>query len=61
MKHSLFHSALLFFFAGTVVLECYGILRHDYTVSDLILEYVALKYRVAILAFLCFHFLIEYR
>ena len=60
MKHSWFQYVLGFFFVVTVILEIYGILRHEYTISDLILENVKMKWRVAILAFLCYHFLVEY-
>jgi hypothetical protein len=60
MKHHVFYGVLLFFFAGTVLLELYGIFWHDYTLSDMILEMPA-KFRAAILGFLVYHFLVEYR
>ena len=44
----------------TVVLELYGIFQHDYTISDFILEHVRMRWRVAIAAWLVFHFIFEY-
>lgn len=60
MKHLGFYYVLVFFFVVTVILELYGVFFHDYTISDFIITNVKMKWRVAILAFLCYHFLIEY-
>jgi hypothetical protein len=61
MKHIWFYYCLIFFFTVTVFLEIYGVLLHDYTLSDFIITNIKIKYRIAILAFLCYHFLVEYK
>lgn len=60
MKHLWFRHILVAFFLITVALEMYGVLAHDYTISDFVLENVKMKWRVAALAWLVFHFLFEY-
>lgn len=60
MKHEWFSTVLVTFFVITVALEMYGVLAHDYTLSDFILTNIKMKWRVAILAWLVYHFIFEY-
>jgi hypothetical protein len=60
MKHTWFQWLLVSSFLVTVVLELYGIFQHDYTISDFILEHVRMRWRVALAAWLVFHFIFEY-
>jgi hypothetical protein len=60
MKHATFGRVLTAFFLITVALELYGVLAHDYTLSDFILCNLKMKWRIGILAFLVYHFIFEY-
>ena len=48
----------------TIALEAYAVIFHQYTISDLILEHIKMRYRVALCfgfcAFVIYHFLFEY-
>lgn len=60
MKHTWLQYALTFFFLSTVALELYACATNGYKISDFILENVRMKWRVAILAWLIYHFLFEF-
>lgn len=60
MKHEWFNLLLISSFMLTLTLELYGVMQHDYTLSDFIFSNVKMKWRVAILAWLVFHFIFEY-
>lgn len=61
MKYDVWFRNLLvgtFFFL--MALEVYAIQFHQYTLSDFFLENIRMRYRVAICAWLVYHFLFEY-
>lgn len=55
-----FKNVLIASFVTTVALELYACWFDKYKISDLILNNVGMKWRVAILAWLVYHFIFEY-
>jgi len=60
MKSPGFEYLIIGVFLFLLVLELAAVISHQFTISDFIFQNVRLKYRIAILAFLVYHFVFEY-
>lgn len=55
-----FKNVLVASFWLTVALEIYACAFNEYKISDFVLNNIGMKWRVAILAWLVYHFIFEY-